>query len=101
MYKNYDPETLKLFPIGSRVECGNKHRGRLVGYFTGVGPNNHDGESDLFGVIALDEEYRVVENKAHIAMLVVHHNNLDLCEEKPKDFIGDFERNQIEGIIND
>lgn len=95
MYK--ESEHLKLFPVGSRVECGNRHRGRLVAYFTGVGPNDYHKEIDLFGVIALDEEY-ITGNGTHVAMLVVHHANLDLYNEESIDFLGDFERDQIRHV---
>lgn len=66
-----------LIRPGSRVSCGNSHKGILVNYFTGS--HDYDDEDTLYGVIKLDNGYwteGVESTRTYIEMLVVHVNNL-------------------------
>lgn len=81
---------MNLIPVGSRVKCGDRHRGTLVAYFTAVRPpinflgvDSGKESTELYGVIDLDgaeygynDDYRT-QNDTFITMLVVHHNNLE------------------------
>lgn len=68
--------TMKFLNIGSRVKCGEMHRGILAGYF--LAKDQYQGDTTAYGVIELDEGYWTEDPKrTHISMLVVHFSNLE------------------------
>lgn len=80
---------MNLIPVGSRVKCGDRHRGTLLAYFTAVRKPitfldySGDETTELYGVIDLDgaqygynDDYRC-QNDTFITMLVVHIDNLE------------------------
>lgn len=76
----------KLIPVGTRVRCGEAHRGVLAGYFVAEGDWISEHETHLYGVIRLDNGYWAKadgeeEVVAFTTMLVVHTDNLNREED--------------------
>ncbi len=67
---------MKLFNIGTRVQCGNTHQGTLAAYYPAY--DAISGDTTLYGVIDLDNGYWTEGHKTYIGQLVVHYNNLEL-----------------------